>query len=117
MVSRRNPSTLSQLLEFTSEDVVHSKLSANFFCDIQPSSPPGVQIDFLEDQNVGMFASEKTDYFVQTHPTLDIPVDDAKCGTLLRFPSRGRETANPNIVHASPCLWSLDPALGPSLPL
>jgi hypothetical protein len=54
MIGRRRSASLRQLLKLAPEDVIHSELSRNLLGDIQIASAPGIQVHFLQDQEIGL---------------------------------------------------------------
>ena len=50
---------LRQLNELAPESVIQAQFARDLLCDVNPVSAPGINVDFLPKQNVGIQIAEK----------------------------------------------------------
>src|SRR5208337_297672 len=74
VVGRRGTRALGQFLELAPKDVVHLQLLSNFPRDIETMCPPGVDVDLLQNYEVGLRVSEKFNDAAQLQTAIDVPV-------------------------------------------
>src|SRR5208283_447713 len=76
MVGRRGARALSQFLELAPKNIVHLQLLGYFPRDIESVRPPGIQVDLLQNYEVGLRTGEKFDNTAQLQTAIDVPVHD-----------------------------------------
>ena len=73
MVGRGSLRALCQFLKLAAENVVHRQLLRDFPRDVDVMSPPRVQVRFLQQNDVRLFAGEELDYLVQLRTAVNVP--------------------------------------------
>ena len=99
MVRGRIFGSLHKLLELPAEDVVHLQLPGNLFGNIHTMCAAGVEIRFLQNQNVRICACEEVYDARQLKAAVDIPINDSQgTGRPAKPPDR-RKVARNDFLH------------------
>jgi len=68
---------LRQLNELAPESVIQAQLARDLLCDVNPVSAPGINVDFLQKQNVGIQIAEKIYDGRQLQTSVNVPVNNS----------------------------------------
>src|SRR5438552_5067522 len=70
--------SLGQFNKLPPEDIIQTKLSGDFLGDIYSVRTVCIDVDLLENDNVGLCITQEINNRWQLEPAVDIPIDDSK---------------------------------------
>ena len=99
MICRRAFRTLNQLLKLAAKHVVHLQLACDLFGNIQAARASRVEIDLLQDQNIGIRTDKEAEDALQLLAPVNVPIYNAQRTRWPKLPPGRREIAGNDFLH------------------